>query len=199
MNSFVDFVASREKENVVIGHPKTEIPPNRCLDVNTWAVCSWVARQRISFVEWHADLNGWVVYGEDVPIEWSKQNRAVEAPEPKTKDRRIPSKRACNGTPSAGSVARRTRSKVEHDVGGIKKDKSKSLLIEMHDSPVRDTSLSLPIPAVENVRLPLVLTTGVVPFLSPDFEARTYRRKTTAHRTKTVIPDDECSSGKVNS
>ena len=58
MNSFVDFVASREQEKVVIGHPKTDIPPNWCLDPNTWAVCSWVARQRISFVEWHADLDG---------------------------------------------------------------------------------------------------------------------------------------------
>ena len=72
-------------------------------------------------------------------------------------------------------------------------------MIELHDSPVRDTSLSLTIPTVENVRPLLVLTTGVVPFLSPDFEARTYRRKTTAHRMKAVRPDDESSSEEVNS
>ena len=123
----------------------------------------------------------------------------MEAPKPKTEERNIPSKRAHNGTPPARSVARRTRSKVEHNVGSIKKDKSESLVIELHNSPIRDTSLPLTIPAVENVRPSLVLTTGVVPFLSLDFEARTYRRKTTAHRTKTFIPYDECSSGEVNS
>ena len=72
MNNFVDFVASREQEKVVIGPPKTDIPPNRCLVPNTRAVCSWASRQRISFVKWHADLDGWVVYSEDVPIEWRK-------------------------------------------------------------------------------------------------------------------------------
>ena len=123
----------------------------------------------------------------------------MEAPEPKTEERNIPSKRAHNGTPPAGSVARRTRSKVEHDVGSIMKDKSESPVIELHDSPIRDTSVSLTIPAVKNVRPPLVLTTGVVPFLSPDFEARTYRRKTTAHRMKAVRPNDESSSEEVNS
>ena len=35
MNSFEDFVASSEQEKVVIGHPKTDIPPNRCLVPNT--------------------------------------------------------------------------------------------------------------------------------------------------------------------
>ena len=123
----------------------------------------------------------------------------MEAPKPEIEERKIPSKRARNGTPLAGSVARRTRSKVEHDVGSIKKDKSESLVIELHDSPVRDTSLSLTILVVKNVRSSLVLTTGAVPFLSPNFKARTYRRKTTAHRTKTVRPDDECSSREVNS
>ena len=123
----------------------------------------------------------------------------MEAPEPKTEERNIPSKRAHNGTPPARSVARRTRSKVEHNVGSIKKDKSESLVIELHNSPIRDTSLPLTILAVENVRPSLVLTTGVVPFLSLDFEARTYRRKTIAHMTKTFIPYDECSSGEANS
>ena len=69
MSSFVDFVASREQEKVVIGPPRIDIPPNQCLVPNTQAICSWAARQRISFAEWHADLNGWVVYGEDIPIE----------------------------------------------------------------------------------------------------------------------------------
>ena len=72
MNSFVDFVASREQEWVVIGPSRTDIPSNRCLFSNTRAVCSWAARQKMSFTEWHANLDGWVVNGEDVLVEWSK-------------------------------------------------------------------------------------------------------------------------------
>ena len=68
-----------------------------------------------------------------------------------------------------GSVARRTRSKIEHDVGSSKGDTSKSLVIELHDSPVKDTSLSLTTSAVEAAEPPLVLTIEVVPFLSLDF------------------------------
>ena len=58
MNSFVDFVASREQERVVIGPSRTDITPNRCLVPNTQAVCSWAARQKKGFAEWHADLDG---------------------------------------------------------------------------------------------------------------------------------------------
>ena len=57
---------------VAIGPPRTDIPPNRCLVLNTQAVCSWAARQKISFTEWHANLDGWVFYGENVPEEWSR-------------------------------------------------------------------------------------------------------------------------------
>ena len=167
---------------MVIGPPRTDIPPNRCLVPNTWAICSWAARQKISFAEWHADLDGWVTYGEDVLVEWGEQNRIVEAPEPETEKRRTQSKRARHGTPPAGSVAKKTRSKVERGVGSSKRDKSKSLMIKLHDSPVRDTSFSLTTLMVEIVGPPLVPTTEVVLFSSPDFEARTYRKKTTTRR-----------------
>ena len=40
MNSFVDFVASREQEKVVISPPRIDIPPQRCLVPNTRVVCS---------------------------------------------------------------------------------------------------------------------------------------------------------------
>ena len=73
---------------MVIGPRRTDIPPNRCLVPNARAVGSWVARQIICFAEWHTGLDGWVVYGEDIPIEWSKQNRVVEALKPKTKERK---------------------------------------------------------------------------------------------------------------
>ena len=184
---------------VAIGPLRTDIPPNQCLVPNTRAICSWAARSKISFAEWHAYLDGWVIYGENILVEWSRQNRIVEAPKPEIEEHRTPSKRARNETPPVGSVARRTRSKIEHDVGSSKRDKSKSPVIELHDSPVRDTSLSLTTPTVEAVGPPLVPTTKVVPFLSLDFQARTYRRKTIARRPKVVRPDVESSSGEVNS
>ena len=106
----------------------------------------------------------------------------MEALEPKTEEHRTQSKRVHHGTPPAGSVAKRTRSKVEHDVGSSKRDKFEYLVIELHDSPVRDTSLSFTTPAVGTVGLPLVPTTEVTPFSSPYFEARTHRKKTTACR-----------------
>ena len=34
MNTFVDFVASRECERVVIGPPRNDVPPNWCLIPN---------------------------------------------------------------------------------------------------------------------------------------------------------------------
>nr|POF22770.1 hypothetical protein CFP56_09747 [Quercus suber] len=147
MSSFVNFVASQKQERVAIGPPRFDIPPNWCLVPNTRAVCSLATRQKISFAEWDANLDGWVVYDKNVPAEWSSSKR----------------------------------------------DKSKSLVIELHDSPIRDTSLSLTTLVVETVGPPLVPTTGVVPFSSPDFEARTYRKKTTACRAKSVRSNVESS------
>ena len=72
MNTFVDFVASREQERVLIDPSQANIPLNWCLVLNTRAVCSWGTRQKISFVEWHASLDGWVVYGNNVLVEWSR-------------------------------------------------------------------------------------------------------------------------------
>ena len=184
---------------MVIGPQRIDIPPNQCLVPNTRAICSWAIRQKISFTKWHADLDSWVIYGEDVPVEWSKQNRVVGAPEPETEEHRTPSKRDHHGTPPAGSVAKRTRSKVEHDVGSSKRDKFESLVIKLHDSPVRDTSLSLTTPTVGTMGPPLVSTTEVVPFSSPDFKVRTHRKKTTARRAKTVSPNVESSSREVSS
>ena len=122
----------------------------------------------------------------------------MAAPELETEERRTPSKRAQSGAPPAGSVSRRTRSRVEHDVGNSKKDKSKSTVIELYDSPVRDISLSLTPPPVEAVEFPLASTTEAVSSLSPDLKGRMYRRKTTAHRAKVARLDVESSSGEVN-
>ena len=127
----------------------------------------------------------------------------MAAPELETEECRTPSKRARNGAPPDGSVSRRTRSRVEHDVGSNKKDKSKSLVIELYDSPIPDTSLSLTPLLIEAVKPPLAPTTEGVSSMSPDFEGRTYRRKTTARKTtayraKVARLDIKSSSGKVN-
>ena len=123
----------------------------------------------------------------------------MEALEPEIEEHRTQSKRVHHGTPPAGSVAKRTRSKVEHDVGSSKRDKFESLVIKLRDSPVRDTSLSLTTPTVGTMGPPLVSTIEVVPFSSPDFEARTHRKKTTARRAKMVSPNVESSSREVSS
>ena len=122
----------------------------------------------------------------------------MAAPELETEECRTPSKRARNGAPPDGSVSRRTRSRVEHNVGSNKKDKSKSPVIELYDSPISDTSLSLTPLLIEAVKPPLVPTTEGVSSMSPDFEGRTYRRKTTAYRAKVARLDIKSSSGKVN-
>ena len=122
----------------------------------------------------------------------------MEAPEPEIKENKTPSKRARNETTLAGSVSRRTRSKREHGVGSSKKYKSKSSVIVLHDSPVRNTSLALTTPTVGTVRPSSVSTAGVVPSLSPDFETKKYKRKTIAHKMKTVGPDVGSSFDKVN-
>ena len=193
-----NFVASQKHERVAIGPLRVDMPHNRCLVLNTCAVYSWATKQKISFAEWHVDLDGWVVYGDNVPEEWRSQNKIVATLELETKERRTPSKRARSGAPPARSVSRRTRSRVDHDVGSSNKNKSKSSVIELYDSPVRDTSLSLTPPLVEAVEPSLVLTIEVVSSLSLDFEGRTYRRKTTTHRAKFARLDIESSSGEVN-
>ena len=71
-------------------------------------------------------------------------------------------------------------------------------MIVLHDSPVRDTSLAITTPVVKAVRPSSVSTAGVVPSVSPDFEVKKYRRKSTAHKMKTVGPDVGSSSGEVN-
>ena len=41
---------------------------------NTSAPSAGATRQSLRFVEWRVNLNGWVVLGGDVPIEWCEKN-----------------------------------------------------------------------------------------------------------------------------
>nr|POF07896.1 hypothetical protein CFP56_27476 [Quercus suber] len=57
-------IHTREVDQVVISPPLSEPSTN-----------AWATRQYLGFSEWRADLNGWVVHGGDVPIEWNKPKK----------------------------------------------------------------------------------------------------------------------------
>ena len=50
---------------------------NARLIPNTRATSAGATRQSFRFVEWRADLSGWVVLGGDIPIEWCEKNAIV--------------------------------------------------------------------------------------------------------------------------
>ena len=81
MSTFKGYMKSREVDEVVIGPPLRELSSNAQLILNTKAASTWAIRQNLGFVEWRADLNGWVVNGGDVPVEWSEKKVIVKAPE----------------------------------------------------------------------------------------------------------------------
>ena len=66
---------------MVISPFLSEPSTNARLISNTRAASVWATRQKLGFAEWRVDLNGWVVHGGDVPIEWSEKNTIVRAPE----------------------------------------------------------------------------------------------------------------------
>ena len=81
MSTFVDYVNSQEVDKVVIGPPLNKPSTNARLIPNTKATSTWATKQSLGFVKWRVDLNGWVVDGGNVPIEWSEKNVIVRAPE----------------------------------------------------------------------------------------------------------------------
>ena len=81
MSTFEGYMKSQEVDEVVVGPPLRELSSNAQLILNTKAASTWAIRQNLGFVEWRADLNGWVVNGGDVPVEWSEKKVIVKAPE----------------------------------------------------------------------------------------------------------------------
>ena len=79
MSNFEGYVKSREVNKVVIGPPLRELSSNAQVIPNTKAASTWAARQNLGFAEWKADLNGWVVHGGDIPMEWSEKNIIAKA------------------------------------------------------------------------------------------------------------------------
>ena len=77
MSTFVDYVSSREVDQVVISPSLRKPSTNARLIPNARPASTWATRQNLRFVEWRADLNGWVVHGGDVPLEWGEKNVIV--------------------------------------------------------------------------------------------------------------------------
>jgi len=82
MSTFEGYVKSREVDEVVIGPPLRGLSSNAQLIPNTKATLAWAVRQNLGFTKWRADLNGWVVHGGDVPVEWSEKNIVVKPSSP---------------------------------------------------------------------------------------------------------------------
>ena len=58
ISTFVDYVSSREVDEVVISPPSRELSANTWLIPNTRAALAWATRQNLGFAEWRVDLNG---------------------------------------------------------------------------------------------------------------------------------------------
>ena len=122
MSTFKGYVKSREVDEVVIGPPLKELSSNAQLIPNTRTISAWAARQNLGFAEWRADLNGWVVHGGDVPMEWSEKNIIAKALE--SNPTTSAPKRPCGKSPSfedKPKKGRRQRTGVEKSKAGSPK------------------------------------------------------------------------------
>ena len=109
MSTFVDYVSNWEVEQVVISPFSRELSANAQLIPNTRSTSAWATRQNLGFAEWRADLNGWVVHGGDVPMEWSEKNTIVRAP--KSNPATGATKRSHGKSPSSEDKPKKIRRK----------------------------------------------------------------------------------------
>ena len=58
ISTFVDYVNSREVDQVVIGPPLSEPSINAWLILNTRVALTWATRQNLGISKWWANLNG---------------------------------------------------------------------------------------------------------------------------------------------
>ena len=121
MSTFEGYVKSQEMDEVVIGPPLRGLSSNAQLIPNTKAASAWAVRQNLGFAEWKADLNGWVVNGGDVPVEWSEKNVIVKAPESNPATGAL--KRPRGNSPSFKDKPKKAR----RQKAGVEKSKAGSL------------------------------------------------------------------------
>ena len=74
----------------------------------------------MGFAEWKADLNGWVVNGGDVLVDWSEKNVIVKALESNPTTDAL--KRPCGKSPSSKDKPK----KVRRQKAGVEKSKAGS-------------------------------------------------------------------------
>ena len=122
----------------------------------------------MEFAEWRVDLNGWVIHGGNVPIEWSEKNTIVRAPE---------------SNPA---------------IGAPKRSRGKSPPSEDKPQKVRRKRASAKKPKTGNPKPPAVVQSGFgaapvtkssVPastFASTLSPLKQYRRKTSASRVQVL-------------
>ncbi|XP_075665554.1 uncharacterized protein LOC142635246 [Castanea sativa] len=132
-------------------------------------------RKSLGFTEWCADLNGWVVHGGNVPIEWSGKNTIVGAP--KSNPTTGSTKRSHGKSPPLEDRPKKVRRKK----ASAKKPKI--------DSPKPPTAVQSDFGAVPVTKsnVPAAASTSTLSFL------KQYKRKTSVGRIK--VPESSKESG----
>ena len=158
---------------MVISPPLSEPSTNAQLISNTRAASIWATRQKLGFAEWRADLNGWVVHGGDVPIEWSEKNTIVRAPE---------------SNPATGAT-KRSRGKSPPS-----EDKTKKVRRKRARAEKLKTGSPKPPVVVPSGSGAATATKSSVPIAAPASalsSLKQYRRKTSAGRVKVPESSEE--------
>ena len=157
----------------MIGPPLNEPSTNAWLIPNTRVTSAWATRQSLKFVEWRFDLNGWVVLGGDVPIEWCEKNAIVGVP--KSNPATGSTKRSRGKSPpleDKPKKVRRKRASVEKPKNGSPKPPT---TIQFGSGAAPATKSSVPAVAYASTFLPL----------------KQYRRKANAGRIKVPKSSEE--------
>ena len=176
ISTFEGYVNSQEVNEVVIGPPLRELSSNTRLIPNTRAASAWATRQNLGFAEWRADLNGWVVHGGDVPMEWSEKNiiaKALESISTTSAPKRPRGKSA--SFEDKPKKVRRQRTGVEKSKAGSPKP---SAVAQSSSGAAPATKSSVPAAASASSSSPL----------------KQYRRKTNAGRVQILKTLEEVSS-----
>ena len=161
---------------MVIGPPLSDPSTNAQLIPNTWAVSAWAIRQNLGYAEWRANLNGWVVHGGNVPIEWPEKNTIVEAPESNLAT--SATKSSSDKSPPPGDKPKKVRCKR----ASAKKPKISSL------KPLTITQSGS---GAALITKSSILVAASASTLSP---LKQYRRKTSAGRVKLLESSKEVFS-----
>nr|POF23166.1 hypothetical protein CFP56_70946 [Quercus suber] len=173
MNTFEGYVKSLEVDDVVIGPLLRELSSNAQLIPSTKAALAWAARQNLGFAEWRADLNGWVVHGGDVPMEWSEKSIIAKALE---------------SNPATGAP-KRPRGKSP-----LSEDKPKKVRRQRAGIDMSKAGNPKPLVVAQSTSGATQVTKSSAPAdapTSPSSPTKHYRRKTSAGRVQILETSEE--------